>query len=176
LQLLSRYDGFCKGGLAFLAVPSFLVVSGHGDPTVRTRHLELVVDVACPGVELVVGGPAEDHVVGAFEGHNFKCDHLIRVIVDITEGHMKFDSTKGVFFFTRNHTMELRAAVLKLFLGKVHLLQSFQVHDVQARSAVHEALGEVIPVYAGTNNQSIVLLGLHLDDQLYQMCKVFRTT
>ncbi|KAK1662929.1 hypothetical protein QYE76_051088 [Lolium multiflorum] len=50
-------------------------------------------------------------------------------------------------------------AVLELFLGEVHLLQSLQVHDVHASSAIHKAFGEVIPVYAGTYNQSVALFG-----------------
>jgi hypothetical protein len=44
--------------------------------------------------------------------------------------------------------------VLKLFLGKVHLLQSFQIHDVQVGTAIHGALGEVIPVNAGLTTKA----------------------
>ena len=135
---------------------SLLVVSGYGNHTIWTRNLELVVDVACSCVELVVGGPAEDDVVGALEGHDLKRDHLFAKIIDVAEGHGKSDAAKGIRLFTRNHTMEFSGAVLKLLLGKVHPLQSLQVHDVQAGSTIHETLGEVIPVYAGTYNQGVV--------------------
>src|SRR3954453_10562088 len=42
--------------------------------------------------------------------------------------------------------------------SEVHLLQGLQVHDVQTGSAIHEALGEIIPVYAWTNYTSVALL------------------
>ena len=54
--------------------------------------------------------------------------------------------------------MEFHVAVLKLGDGKVHLLQSLQVQDIDASSDIHEALGKVIPINAGTNNQGVVLL------------------
>jgi hypothetical protein len=105
-------------------------------------------------MELVVYWPAEDHVVGNFQGHNLKYDHLLTVIVNITEGRRKFDAAQGVCLFTRNHTIEFCGVVLKLFLGKVHLLQSFQIHDVQVGTAIHGALGEVIPVNAGLTTKA----------------------
>jgi hypothetical protein len=107
-----------------------------------------------PCVELVVGGPVEDHMVGYFEGHNLERDHLFAEIINITEGHGKFDAAQGVCLFTRNHTIEFCGVVLKLFLGKVHLLQSFQIHDVQVGTAIHGALGEVIPVNAGLTTKA----------------------
>jgi hypothetical protein len=33
-------------------------------------------------VELVVGGPAEDDMVGAFEGHDLKRDHIFAEIIN----------------------------------------------------------------------------------------------
>jgi hypothetical protein len=53
-------------------------------------------------VELVVGGPAEDDVVGALEGHNFKRDFLFAEIVNIAKSHGKcllsnYDDTKRNF-------------------------------------------------------------------------------
>ena len=73
--------------LSFLALQSLLVVSGYGDHPIRTRNLELVVDVACPGVELVVCWPAKNHMVGTLEGHHLECDFLLAVVINITEGH-----------------------------------------------------------------------------------------
>jgi hypothetical protein len=96
-------------------------------------------------------------MIGAFKWHNFKHDHHLAVLISITEGHRKFDVAQGVRLSTRNHTMEFCGVVLELFLGKVHLLQSLQVHDIQASIIVHEALGEVKLIDAGTHNQSIAL-------------------
>jgi hypothetical protein len=50
-------------------------------------------------VKLVVGGSAEDDVVGAVEGHDLKRDHLFAEIIDIAEGHGKSDAAKGVCLF-----------------------------------------------------------------------------
>src|SRR3954470_18476350 len=87
--------------------------------------------------------------------------HFLMVIVDITEGYRKLDAPQRVSLLSRNHTVKFNGAMLEVLMGQVHLLQGLQVHDVQASSAIHESLGEVIPVNAGTNNRSVALFRNH---------------
>src|SRR4051794_40565793 len=84
------------------------------------------------------------------------------VIINITEGNRELNASQRVSLFSRNHTVKFDGAVFQVCTGKVHLLQGLQVHDVQTGSAIHEALVEVIPVYARTNYQSVALFRNYL--------------
>src|SRR3954471_12799508 len=79
------------------------------------------------------------------------------VVINITEGNLELNASQRVSLSSRNHTVKFNGAMFEVLTGKVHLLQGLQVHDVQAGCAIHEAFGEVIPVYAGTNYQSVAL-------------------
>src|SRR3954453_6480074 len=52
LKFFSGKDGLSKGGFSELTLLGLLEASGHGDYTVGTRNLQLVVDVAWTCMEL----------------------------------------------------------------------------------------------------------------------------
>src|SRR3954453_20569677 len=71
------------------------------------------------------------------------------VVINIAEDNRELNASQRVSLSSRNHTVKFNGVVFEVCTGKVHLLQGLQVHDVQAGSVIHEALGEVIPVNAG---------------------------
>jgi hypothetical protein len=56
----------------------------------------------------------------------------------------------------------LHVSMLELCFQRVHLLQRLLKHDVEAGSAIHEALGEVIAINPRVDDQGVVLLRIQL--------------
>jgi hypothetical protein len=88
-EFLAKKHGLREGGFSFLALLCLPEAAIDGDDTIRFWHLQLVVDVARPGMETVEGGAAEDHVVCAFEVNHLKGYRCFVEIVFIAEGNLE---------------------------------------------------------------------------------------
>jgi hypothetical protein len=135
-ELLAKEHCFCESGFSFLALLCLSEAAINGDYAIRSWHLKLVVDVACPGMETVEGGAAEDHVVCTFERDHLKGYGLFSVIFFTAEGNFEGDGPEGLSLVARNHYVKGDSTMAELGLGKAKFCQSFHVHDVQAAAAI----------------------------------------
>jgi hypothetical protein len=118
LELLTKEHRFREGGFSVLALLGLPEATINGDDTIRSWHLQLVVDVAWPGVETVEGRAAEDHVVCTFERDHLKGYGLFAVIVFIAEGNLEGNGPKGLSLVARNHSIESDSTMVELGLGE----------------------------------------------------------
>jgi hypothetical protein len=156
LELLAKEHSFREGGFSVLALLGLPEAAINGDDAIRTWHLQLVVDVAWPGVETVEGGAAEDHVVCTLERDHLEGYWLFTVIIFIAEGNLEGNGPKGLSLAARNHSIESDSTMAELGLGEAYLRQGFHVHDIQAAAAIHQTLGELIALDQGVNHHGIV--------------------
>jgi hypothetical protein len=118
LELLTKEHRFREGGFSVLALLGLPEATINGDDTIRSWHLQLVVDVAWPGVETVEGRAAEDHVLCTLERDHLKCYGLFAVIIFIAEGNLEGNGPKGLSLAVRNHSIESDKTMADLGFGE----------------------------------------------------------
>jgi hypothetical protein len=90
-EFFAEEHGFCEGGFSLLTLLGLPEAAINGYDTIRSWHLQLIVDVAWPGMETVEGGAAEDHVVRTLERNHFEGYGLFAVIIFIAERNLEGD-------------------------------------------------------------------------------------
>jgi hypothetical protein len=117
-ELLSKEHSFREGGFSILALLGLPEAAINGDDAIRTWHLQLVVDVARPGMETVEGRAAKDHVVCTLERDHLEGYWLFAVIILITKGNLEGNGPEGLSLAARNHSIESDSTMAELGLGK----------------------------------------------------------
>jgi hypothetical protein len=117
-EFLAKEHGFREGGFSFLALLGLPKVAINGDDTIRSRHLQLIIDVARPSVDTVEGGAAEDHVVFTLERNHLKGYGLFAEIIFIAEGNLQSDGPEGLSLAARNHSIKSDSTMAELGLGE----------------------------------------------------------
>jgi hypothetical protein len=118
LELLAKEYSFRKGGFSVLALLCLPEAAINGDDSIRSWHLQLVVDVAWPGMETVEGRMAKDHVVCTLERDHLEGYGLFAIIILIAEGNLEGDGSEGLSLAARNHSIESDSTMAELVLGE----------------------------------------------------------
>jgi hypothetical protein len=113
-----KNTGFRKGGFSVLALLDLPKAAIKGDVTIRSWHLQLIVDVAWPGMETMEGGASEDHMVCTLERNHLEGYGLFVVIIYIAEGNLEGDGPEGLSLAARNHYVESDSTMVELGLGE----------------------------------------------------------
>jgi hypothetical protein len=71
-EFLAEEHGFHEGGFSILALLGLPEAAINSDDTIRSWHLQLIIDVARPGMETVEGGAAKDHLVCTLERNHLE--------------------------------------------------------------------------------------------------------
>jgi hypothetical protein len=95
-ELLAEEHCFRESSFSFLALLCLSEAAINSNYAIRSWHLQLIVDVAWPRMEVVEGGAPEDHVVSAFERDNLKGYGLFSVVFLTTEGDLEGNGPEGV--------------------------------------------------------------------------------
>jgi hypothetical protein len=118
LEFLAKEHSFRKGGFSVPALLGLPEAAINGDDAIRSWHLQLVVDVAWPGMETVEGGAAEDHVACTLERNHLEGYGLFALIIFIIEGNLEGDGPEGLSLAARNHSLESDSTMAELGLGE----------------------------------------------------------
>jgi hypothetical protein len=109
LEFLAKEHSFSEGSFSFLALLGFPEAGINSDDTIGSSHLQLIVDVARPGIETVESGMAKDHMVCTLERDHLKGYGLFVVVILIAEGNLEGDGLKGLSMAARNHSVKVTA-------------------------------------------------------------------
>jgi hypothetical protein len=90
---LNEQHNFCESGFSLLALFCLPETAINSDNTIWSWHLQLIVDVARPGMETVEGGLAKDHVVRTLKRDHRKGYGLFMEIIFIAEGNLEVDGS-----------------------------------------------------------------------------------
>jgi hypothetical protein len=95
-EFFAEEHGFRESSFSFLALLGLTEAAINGDDTIRSGHLQLIVNVARPGKETVESGAAKDYVVCTLERNHLKGYGLFAEIIFIIEGNLEGDGPEGL--------------------------------------------------------------------------------